>query len=219
MSHHPSDASPSSCPTASECPAVASPQTDFPIDELLRTPRVRLRQPRYRDLLDLKTMGEDPRVSRLLLDEHIATLAEACALVEWSHRLSQDRPGLGVWCAENNDGTFIGFVSLTPERDSDDIVLGARLMPKYWGLGYALEGGAALCEHAFGTLGLPRLVSLFDPNNHSVLNLLARLGFTAEGNVMHGGRAALRYVLPREAWSGPRDLRTDDVSVQGGEAT
>lgn len=182
-------------------PSKAAP--DYPGAELLRTRRLRLRGLRYADIFDLQRLGRDERVSRALLDAPVHDVAGACALIDTANRVYRERPGLGVWRADDERG-FIGFFSLMAELDPDEVEIGTRLLPRAWGRGYALEAGAALCGHAFGNLGLPALIGLCDPRNRSVPPLLMRLGFVADGETEQFGNVALRYRLRREDWRGVR---------------
>lgn len=173
------------------------------VDAFLQTRRMTLRRLRPSDVFDLQYLGRNARVSEALLDAPVDDIASAAALVEASARVHRERPGLGVWRADDARG-FLGFFSLMAEFDPREVEIGTRLLPRAWGRGYALEGGAALCGHAFGTLGLPALVGLCDPANRSVPPLLARLGFRPDGTTKQFGRPALRMCLPREEWRGVR---------------
>lgn len=177
---------------------------DFPGEELLRTRRLRLRGFCARDLPDLLRLGQEPRVGAWLLDRPLSNLGEVCGFIDWINRFYRERPGLGIWRAGDRRDAFLGFFSLMPEQDTGEISLGSRLLPLAWGRGYALEGGAALCEHAFAILQLPLLIGLCDPRNRSVPPLLARLGFVADGEMLQEGKPALRFVLLREHWTGIR---------------
>ncbi|MGY1458065.1 MULTISPECIES: GNAT family N-acetyltransferase [unclassified Luteimonas] len=187
-----------------------------PDDEFLRTRRLVLRGLRPGDVFDLQRLGRDPRVARALLDAPVDDIASAAALVETARRIQRERPGLGLWRADDATG-FVGFFSLVSEYAPDEVEIGTRLLPRAWGRGYALEGGAALCAHAFDTLGLPALVGLCNPANRSVPPLLARLGFTPDGKVEQFGKPALRMRLQRADWRGVR--RRSDQSRMTGEAT
>ena len=177
-----------------------------PDDEFLRTRRMVLRVLRPGDVFDLQRLGRDPRVSAALLDAPVDDIASAAALVETARRIHRERPGLGLWRADDAQG-FLGFFSLMAELDPGEVELGARLLPRAWGRGYSLEGAAALCVHAFDALGLPALVGLCDPSNRSVPAALARLGFRPDGTAEQFGRPALRMRLPRGEWRGLRPRR------------
>ncbi|MGH8032590.1 MAG: GNAT family N-acetyltransferase [Luteimonas sp.] len=190
---------------ADDLPSAAS---DYPGDDLLRTRRLRLRGLRYADLFDLQALGRDPRVSARLLDAPVATLAQTGALVDMANRIYRQRPGFGLWRADDEHGRFIGFFSLMAECGDDAAEIGVRLLPRTWGRGYALEGGTALCDHAFAALRLTQLIGLCDPDNRSVPPLLMRLGFVADGTTRQFDRPALRFRLLRERWTGPRARRS-----------
>lgn len=175
-------------------------------DELLRTRRMVLRGLRPADVFDLQRLGRDRRVSAALLDAPVDDIASACALVETAQRVQRERPGLGLWRADDAAG-FLGFFSLMADLPGDEVEIGTRLLPRAWGRGYALEGGAALCTHAFETLALDGLVGLCHPSNRSVPTLLARLGFQPDGRTSQFGRPALRMRLRREDWHGTRPRR------------
>ncbi|MDC9824792.1 GNAT family N-acetyltransferase [Devosia sp. ZB163] len=74
------------------------------------------------------------------------------------------------------DGVCVGQVGINhgplfPEKE-----LGWLLYDGFEGLGYATEAAAALRDWAFGTLGLPTLVSYFDPANVRSIAVAERLG-------------------------------------------
>jgi RimJ/RimL family protein N-acetyltransferase len=187
---------------------------DYPAREFLRTRRMLLREFGYRHMIDLLALGREERITRWLLDGPLRTPADVVALVVAANRLYVEQPGLGYWHASSREQGFIGLFSLTPQPGSAAVGIGARLLPRAWGGGYALEGGAALCEHAFATVQAGAVVGLCDPRNRSVPPLLTRLGFLADGQGEQFGKPALRFVLRREHWRGARSRR--DRRDQGG---
>lgn len=174
----------------------------------LQTRRMKLFDLAYEQALDLLRLGLESRVAQHILDAPLNTLREVVGLIEHTQRMALERPGLGIWCATGARGEFIGIFSLVPSTEIGDVEIGTRLLPRAWGRGYALEGGEALCEHAFNRLGLPALIGLCTPENRSVPPLLQRLGFQPDGTTVQFGKPALRFGLPRERWTGPRSRRT-----------
>lgn len=170
----------------------------------LHTRRIALYELALEQALDLLRLGLESRVARHILDAPLNTLPEIVGLIEHTQCVYLERPGLGIWYATDRRGQFIGIFSLVPSTESGAVEIGTRLLPRVWGRGYALEGGVALCEHAFGRLGLPALIGLCVPDNRSVPPLLARLGFQPDGQTTQFGRPALRFALRREDWTGPR---------------
>ena len=186
---------------------------DYPDVVELQTRRMRLRRFGFRHTLDLLQLGREERVTRTLLDDPVATLDDAMGLVVWANTLYRTRPGLGLWHAGDRNGRFLGLFSLTPSGGADDVAIGVRLLPSAWGRGYAIEGGAALCTHAFTTVGLPLLIAQCAPHNRSVPPLLLRLGFEETDGGMQFGNPARRFRLQQAEWRGlgPRRGRASSL--------
>ncbi|MEA2555117.1 MAG: hypothetical protein QOI60_448, partial [Actinomycetota bacterium] len=66
----------------------------------------------------------------------------------------------------------------------------------YWGRGFATEAGLAIVDHAFGTLGLSRLICLFEPDNIASANVARKIGMTYQMEVELDGE-----VLPLHSTS------------------
>lgn len=54
--------------------------------------------------------------------------------------------------------------------------MGWRLAREHWGRGYATEAATGWLDHAFESLGLPRVISITDPPNERSLAVMRRLG-------------------------------------------
>jgi RimJ/RimL family protein N-acetyltransferase len=152
------------------------------------------------DLSDLRRLDSDPRVTELLLDRPVTTLVEALALVSFANTIYRDFPGLGIWHTRDHQDNFLGHFSLMLVEDTGDVEIGVKLVPSAWGKAYAIEGGRALCDYAFGRLGLTQLVGLCHPENRVVPILLKRLGFVEHGVTVHFGKPAIRLKLTSSKW-------------------
>jgi RimJ/RimL family protein N-acetyltransferase len=85
------------------------------------------------------------------------------------------------------------------------VEIGSRLLPIAWGRGLALEGGEIMLEHAFTTLGLPRVWGICHPDNRSAQAVLAALGFEADGIARYDGQDACHHVIDLNAWRESRN--------------
>jgi RimJ/RimL family protein N-acetyltransferase len=94
------------------------------------------------------------------------------------YRAHWDERGYGLWAAEEREsGRFVGRIGLSHHRLwPQDVEVGWSLDPAVWGRGYATEGGAAALAHAFGELGVERVVSLVHPENAASIAVMGRLG-------------------------------------------
>lgn len=166
----------------------------------LRSSRLSLWPLAPRDATGLLELDRSDLVARWLLDDRLKNLLQAQVLIAWMRNFYVERPALGLWAARNANGEFVGIYSLMPVDGSDDIEIGARLLPRFWNGGLAVEMGVQMCAHAFDVLKLPRLLSFCDPRHESVPAVLRRLGFSLAGTREHFGKPALCFERLREDW-------------------
>jgi RimJ/RimL family protein N-acetyltransferase len=166
----------------------------------LETTRLILRE---LDLDDLDALA------RLLGDEE--------ALVHWGPPL--DRAGAVAWIERNRaryaadgfgrcavvlreTGELVGDCGLhrTTVEGAGEVELGWIVSRVCWGRGIATEAAAAWRDHAFGQLGLPRIVSMVAEHNAASRSVADKLGMQVERVAVWGGAPMLMYALERDRW-------------------
>jgi len=143
---------------------------------ILTTERLRLR-PLARDDLDLlATLFSDPEVMRFSL----GLLDREQALEKLDRMLATGWDSFVVERIE--DDRFAGICGLAPQTvdDIDEVELGYRLMPDSWGRGIATEAARACRDHAFETLGLPRIISIIEAANVASIRVVEKVGLRFE---------------------------------------
>jgi len=171
---------------------------------VLTTPRLLLRTFRADDLPHYAALNADPEVVRYLGGVPL-TRAESDQIAEWAQE-HHARDGLGLLALERReDGAFLGMCGLHHLHwYPDDIEIGWRLARRYWGYGYVTEAATAWLDHAFGTLHLPRVISVTDGPNVRSKAVMHRLGMTLDhhaelsenGHVFH----AVVHSIPGDQW-------------------
>lgn len=185
---------------------------DYPGTELLRTHRLILRELRFSDVGNLSNLHQEKKVREMLLEPVPVAFLEIAGLVILANRTYTEKPGCGIWLAEDHQGNFVGLFSLMPIADSDEVELGARLMPEMFGRLYSLEGARALRDYAFACMPISRLHGFCHPENHAVPAIFRRLGFSAAGEAEHFGNPALKFLLERsEILSGKRTVAKEQL--------
>src|SRR5512144_1030991 len=124
---------------------------------MLETMRLRLRRPDPADEADLVALDMDALVMRFVgSPAGIRTLDETVERVR--QRIHTDHGPGGWWIVEGkDDGAFHGVGLLLPMPEGDDVEVGYRLARASWGRGIATEAAAALIDHAFASLALPKV--------------------------------------------------------------
>jgi RimJ/RimL family protein N-acetyltransferase len=139
-------------------------------------------------------------------------LGDAEALAFWGEPL--DRAGCLAWIERNlaryeadgfgrcavvlrGTGELVGDCGLirTLVEERPEVELGWITRRSHWGQGIAAEAGAAWRDHAFGVLGLDRIVSMVSARNLASRRVAEKLGMTVEREAMWGGLPHLMYVL------------------------
>ncbi|MBJ3776190.1 GNAT family N-acetyltransferase [Acuticoccus mangrovi] len=152
---------------------------------VLLTDRLRLDLPVRDDAERMARLAGDLDVSRWLARvPHPYRLRDAVGFVDILAR--QDM----VWAIRRRDderGRLIGTIGLVPLGD-DAAEIGYWLGRPEWGHGYATEAATAVVRHAFGPMGLSRLVAGAFEGNERSLRVLEKVGFRRTG-------ASLRHCL------------------------
>jgi RimJ/RimL family protein N-acetyltransferase len=113
------------------------------------------------------------------------TLAEGRALVGLMQGLRVGVPGQWYQLAleERSDASLVGDLALKVNADETrEAEVGFTLAPAHQGRGYATEALRGLLGHAFGTLGLHRVVAVTDALNAPAAALLERVGMRREAH-------------------------------------
>jgi len=129
--------------------------------------------------------------------------AEAAAARVIGHFMDHWRdPGYGPWAAtERATGRLIGHLGLRymPEFGETEILY--LLDSAVWRQGLATEGAAAARDHAFGALGLGRVIAIALPENVASTGVMQKIGLRYERMATYKGLAVAYYALDRP---GPR---------------
>lgn len=91
----------------------------------------------------------------------------------------QQNDRLGVWLVELKDKKeFIGRASLLKNEDLNIIEIGYRLLPEFWGKGYASEVIESLSIYVKKKLKIDKLHAMTYPENIASKKLLEKMNFS-----------------------------------------
>ena len=107
--------------------------------------------------------------------------------------------GYGRWaCVLKETQTIIGFCGLKYLPDLDEVDVGYRFLPGYWGQGLATEACVASLAFGFTTLCLDQIIGVVVPGNAASIRVLEKAGMQSDGESVYDGTPALRYVMRRQ---------------------
>jgi RimJ/RimL family protein N-acetyltransferase len=157
----------------------------------LTTNRLELRRWLETDLDEHAAMIADPEVNRYVggpTDRASAWRQIACFI---GHR--ELRGWTSSVVVERQSGRMVGRAGLWRPEGYPDVEVGWILKPIVWNQGYATEIGRAVRDYAFGTLGIPHLISLIHPGNQGSIRVAQKIGASFEGEYVFNGARHLIY--------------------------
>ena len=132
------------------------------------------------DLDSLAALYADPQVMRFslgLLDreqtrEKLDKILATAAVRGWD-----------AFAVEQlEDDRFAGICGLAPQTVDgvEEVELGYRFVPEFWGRGIATEAALACRDYAFETLRLPRIIAIIEAANIGSIRVTEKIGLRFE---------------------------------------
>lgn len=155
-----------------------------PLPAVLEGPRARLRPFREADAPAFAALNADPEVMR-----HFAAPLARAESDAFLARILANPAETGFMAVEERaTGAFAGMCGLArvpwPPL-AGAVEIGWRLAPAFQGRGLATEAARLALSHAFGPLGLERVVAFTVPANERSWRLMERVGMTRVGTFEH----------------------------------
>jgi ribosomal-protein-alanine N-acetyltransferase len=175
---------------------------------VLQTPRLMLRSFMARDLDEMSALMANSDFMRFSLG--VVSREQTAAFLEKVQ--ARDRNGLPSQFAvlARPDERLIGYCGFFSQivDDVEELEIGYRLHPDYWGHGLATEAARAVRDYGFNELHLPRLISLIHPENVGSRRVAEKNGMTPEKATVFRGFPTIVYSISR----GPRQpTKPDDA--------
>lgn len=173
--------------------------------EEILTARLRLRSWTDDDLAPLSEIFAKAEVWRYPFGRGF-TAEETESYLNWKIA-AQDSGSTSPSAAEDRlTGRLIGYIALSPPDWFPAIMptveIGWRLDPPYWGKGLATEGAKAVLDHGFREMGLPEILSIYQPENVASGRVMEHIGMHFDRDTRHSFfEVPLRiYRLTRDEW-------------------
>ncbi len=148
----------------------------------IETERLILREFRKEDAPGLLRLNSNPEVIKYLHLEPMKNIAEAIKEVKWvTDQYPKNK--IGRWIMlEKSTGKFIGWSGLKLEdmemngqRNFYDV--GYRMLPEFWGKGYATESAIAAVKYGFEEMKLEKINAAAHGENLASRRVLIKSGF------------------------------------------
>ena len=147
----------------------------------VETPRLILRELLASDAEGMFELDSDPLVHKYLGNKPIEHIDESRKIIDFI-REQYISNGIGRWAViEKSTNTFLGWSGLKLVTDTINghnnyYDLGYRIIPRYWGKGYASESAIASVQYGFDTMGLKEIFGIAEEGNIASQNVLQKAG-------------------------------------------
>ena len=146
---------------------------------VLETARLVLREFGSQDTDAVFAIHSDPRVQRYTGEEVVTSvqyIRDGIGNI-WKHEYQKH--GFARWATiHKEDDKLIGWAGLKYLPELDEVDLGYRFIPEYWGQGIATEISTAIIQYGFQTLNLERIDGISMLENPASIKVLEKAVLT-----------------------------------------
>ena len=168
----------------------------------VETERLILREVVKTDIKGMFELDSNPIVHKYL-GPPITTMEQAAANIQHIRKQYAEL-GNGRWAIiEKSTNEFMGWSGLKLNTDAMNGLqnihdIGYRLIPRFWGKGYATESAFASLDYAFNTLKLNKVYAAADIDNHASNHILTKIGLERTDEFIFFGRPHYFYEKERK---------------------
>lgn len=171
----------------------------------IETERLILRDMQMEDIEGMFEMDSNPEVQKYLGGVTIRTKEKEAEVIQYVIKQYEER-GIGRWSMLlKSTGEFIGWTGLKLNNfeegnDFEYYDVGYRMIPRYWGKGYATESAIASLDYGFSTMNLALIYGIADTDNKASINVLKKSNLIFSHSADFGGKLHFWFKSTREEW-------------------
>ena len=143
---------------------------------IIETKRLILREMVMGDASDIMRLHSDHEVQKYTEEPVFTSLAEAYDKIE-EKRNEYKSEGFGRWITFLKDEMqFVGWAGLSYLPEFDEIDLGYRFLPEYWGAGIATEASRSILTYGFDQLKIKKIIAIALKENEASIRIMQKIG-------------------------------------------
>ncbi|MEM9548389.1 MAG: GNAT family N-acetyltransferase [Bacteroidota bacterium] len=143
---------------------------------VLETERLVLREITLDDKKQMFRLHSDPSVQKYTGESVIESIEEMEKAIK-SRVHNYKKYGYGRWATFlKNEMQYVGWAGLAYLPEFDEIDLGYRFLPEYWGMGIGTEASRAILDYGFDHLHLERIIAIAMKENKASIRIMEKVG-------------------------------------------
>lgn len=167
---------------------------------IIETERLLLREITLDDKEEMFRLHSDPAVQKFTGDPLVESMDEMEQAIH-TRIMAYKNYGFGRWATLLKNGKqFIGWAGLAYLPEFDEIDLGYRFLPEYWGMGFATEASQAILTYGFEKLDLSRIIAIAVQENKPSIRVMEKVGMEFDKFAPYepGGEDVIWYWCDKE---------------------
>jgi RimJ/RimL family protein N-acetyltransferase len=103
---------------------------------------------------------------------------------------------------------FIGWAGLAYLPEFDEIDIGYRFLPEYWGSGFATEAAHAVLTYGFDHYKIEKIIAIAVKENKASIRVMEKIGmeFVKFAPYEDGGKDVIWYQIDKKAFSNANNV-------------
>lgn len=147
---------------------------------MIETERLLLREISLDDAAEMFSLHSNAEVQKYTGESLIESIEEMSEVIQ-TRIGNYKKYGYGRWATYlKKEMQFIGWAGLAYLPEFDEIDLGYRFLPNYWGKGMATEASLAILKYAFNVLELKRIIAIAMKENTASIRVMEKVGMKFE---------------------------------------
>ncbi|NND51352.1 MAG: GNAT family N-acetyltransferase [Flavobacteriaceae bacterium] len=143
---------------------------------MIETERLLLREINLDDKEALFKLHSNPAVQKYTGEPVVKSIQEMEQAI-LTRNPDYKKYGFGRWATIlKSEKQLVGWAGLAYLPEFDEIDLGYRFMPEYWGLGIATEASRAILNYGFDSLKLDKIIAIAMKENKASIRVMEKVG-------------------------------------------
>jgi ribosomal-protein-alanine N-acetyltransferase len=148
----------------------------YKVNYLIETERLLLRRITLGDKEDLFKLHSNLAVQKYTGEPVVDSIEEIETAIHTRIK-NYKKYGYGRWATILKNGMqFVGWAGLAYLPEFDEIDLGYRFLPEYWGAGIATEASQAILTYGFDTLKLEKIIAIAMKEHKASIRVMEKVG-------------------------------------------
>lgn len=144
---------------------------------IIETERLILREIVIDDAQDMLRLYSNHQVQQYTGEDIITSMEEIRNRIKEIQSRDSENRGLNRWATIlKKDNQFVGWAGLAYLPEFDEVDLGFRFFPEYWGQGIGTEASQAILKYGFDKLKLKKIVAIAMKENIGSIRVMEKVG-------------------------------------------